>query len=202
MSYSDGSYEPPSLQPLIITPEIAAAARAANQANHQEPPPLNLAADAAPPSSEQIGLLQGMFPDFDADVLSSVLSMCGGNVEDAVSQLLEMNGGPAASDPAPSSGMDMDEELAAALFQSFAEDLEQSLGTPIPPEIKADPEKFEAFVKRHLETALQDTSNPHHAQANQLFQSSGAGEAFNTRGGKVESAPRTVLLHHGGSGCP
>ena len=139
MSYSDGSYEPQSLQPLIIiTPEIAAAARAANQASQQETAATAPPAEAAPPSSEQISLLQGMFPDFDGDVLSSVLSMCGGNVEDAVSQLLEMNGGPAASNPAPSSGMDMDEELAAALFQSFAEDLEQSLGTPIPPEIKAE----------------------------------------------------------------
>ena len=25
---------------------------------------------------------------------------------------------------------------------------------------------------------------------------------ISTRGGKVEPAPRTVLLHHGGSGCP
>lgn len=45
------------------------------------------------------------------------------------------------------------------------EDLESALGTTIPPEIKLDPAKFEEFVRRHLETALKDTSSPMAAQA-------------------------------------
>ncbi|KAL1510277.1 hypothetical protein AB1Y20_006599 [Prymnesium parvum] len=176
----DGSYEPPSLQPLLITPAMVARARANDERNgvmHQH------ASHAAPASADQVEQLKSMFPDFDSDVLSSVLATCGGNMESAVSQLLEMNGGPASSTPQESE-LDMDEELAAALFQSFAEDLESSLGTSIPADIKADPEKFEAFVRQHLETALKDTSSPMAAQANHLFKATGASEAFVSRGGK------------------
>ncbi|KAL3911665.1 MAG: hypothetical protein SGPRY_008608, partial [Prymnesium sp.] len=147
---ADGSYEPPSLQPLVITPQMVAQARASEQAEHPSPPPSSQVEQLKVPACDRFhralaptshavrASLQSMFPEFDSDVLSSVLSTSG-NMENAVSQLLEMNGGfvnrltdvnslepaipfltPAASGPTSASGMDMDEELAAALFQSFA----------------------------------------------------------------------------------
>lgn len=101
---ADGSYEPPSLQPLVITPQMVAQARASEQAEHPSPPPSSQVEQLKVPPSDRScralaptshavrSSLQSMFPEFDSDVLSSVLSTSG-NMENAVSQLLEMNGG-------------------------------------------------------------------------------------------------------------
>ena len=71
-------------------------------------------------------------------------------------------------DAAPRRNLPYAVATSCLVSSHFAEDLEQSLGTPIPPEIKADPEKFEAFVRQHLESALKDTSSPMAAQAARL----------------------------------
>jgi len=85
---SDGSYEPPSLQPLILTPEILAQAQQ-QQIDEQQlnlPPPMQQ--PSQPPSAEQINELQAMFPDFDTDVLASVLQISGNAAADAADGLV------------------------------------------------------------------------------------------------------------------
>jgi hypothetical protein len=97
-----------------------------------------------------------MFPDYDSDVLSSILAMAENNVESAIEQLLEMGGsgdgggGGGGGVPDGASGMDADEELAMALFQQFAIDLEGQLGEPIPADVRADPARYEEFVRTHF----------------------------------------------------
>ena len=127
------SYEPPSLAPLTITPEMAAMA----QRNASQPAPTLTPSDfAMPPEADPpsvpgsdpdpgVGQLAEMFPDYDKEVIASVLSMCGNDVGSAMEQLLEMggggDGGGGGGGPVPSaSGMDADEELAMALFHQFA----------------------------------------------------------------------------------
>eukprot|EP00966_Prymnesium_polylepis_P135812 3138923-Prymnesium_polylepis.1 len=51
-------------------------------------PPLT---PAAPPASPELDMLASMFPALDAELLSEVLSHHGGNVEQAVSTLLELS---------------------------------------------------------------------------------------------------------------
>jgi len=172
-----------SVQPLLITPEITARAKADQQAQAQSQARAEAEAREESRQAEntaKMEQLQGMFPDFDLDVVESVLNACGGDMETVVSQLLEMNGGPAAE---PSHRVDSDEELAMLLFQQFAEDIESHLNEPIPPDIRNDPRRFEAFVREKLESALQQEDSSFARQANQLFQTS-AGESFAARGGK------------------
>jgi len=197
------------VQPLLITPEIAARAKADQQgqaqwgedtrgsAREHSPLPSETTTTNA---AEQVEQLQGMFPDFDGDVLSSVLQACGDNMEAAVSQLLEMNGGPAA-EAQQGPQIDSDEELAMLLFQQFAEDLESHLNEPIPPEIRSDPHKFEVFVREKLETALRQDNSSFAQQANRLFQSSAASESFAARGGKEGFLDRFKKMQLGGGSC-
>lgn len=154
------------LQPLIMTPEIAARARqqqpqqeqSAQQPSQWVPPPDPQPTEATP---EPVLQLQAMFPDLDREVLECVLSSCNGSLEAAISQLLEMSD-PEASGNGGDVGdtFESDEQLALALFHQFADDLEQQLGEPIPPEVRADSERYEAFVRAHFDRALsqQDSS--------------------------------------------
>jgi len=151
------SYEPPSLAPLTITPDMAAMAQ---RNASQQPAPLTAsdfaeAPVAEPPSSGPdpgVDQLAEMFPDYDKDVIASVLTMCGNSVDSAMEQLLEMGGGGGGGGggPAPSeSGMDADEELAMALFHQFASEMEEQMRKEkrtIDPAIKADPQRYQEFV--------------------------------------------------------
>lgn len=152
-------YEPPSLAPLQITPAMMAQAQA-NSGEPRVPQPM-----PEHDGAEGVDSLSSMFPDYDRDVLASILATSGG-VEEAIQQLLEM------ANPAPPPGRDertdgaarddefgtgsytSDEELAMALFKQFADDLERQLGRPIPSEVRSDPIRYEAFVREHLEREL------------------------------------------------
>ena len=155
------SYEPPSLAPLMITPDLAAQARA--NVGSEAPP----AQSPSSGGSESQGLadLQAMFPDYDREVLAVILSDHDGNVENAVTQLLQMAeggdgiGGGGGGGGGESGVMDADEELAWALMQQFASDLEEQLGEEIPPEIRSDPVRYEAFVKERFTAALQSSND-------------------------------------------
>jgi hypothetical protein len=105
-----------------------------------------------------------MFPDYDRDVLSSVLAMSGG-VDDAIQQLLEMGGGGGG---APGVQHQSDEELALALFKQFADDLERQLGRPIPADVRRDPVRYEAFVREHFERELAREGSQLSSQALQV----------------------------------
>ena len=140
-------YEPPSLAPLQITPAMMAQARAAQAAQASAPPPPPPPPPPLPPQpSADLDSLAAMFPDYDREVLSSVLSTSA-SLEDAIQELLEMGGGHDAHGHS-------DEELAIALFKQFAQDLEAQLGRPIPPEVRDDPVRYEAFVREHFEREL------------------------------------------------
>merc|ERR1719393_552710 len=111
-----------SLQPLVISPEMAANARQAQEQAAQE-------------QDANVEQLKAMFPDYDADVLSSILATVGGNMEAAVQQLLEMANGDTAAPPEVG-GIDSDEELAMALFRQFADDLSSQLGVAVPEDVQ------------------------------------------------------------------
>ena len=122
------SYEPPSLAPLTITPQLQAQAQQAAAQNAplppiggtgQPPPPPALA--AAEPANDNVEALAAMFPDMDKGVLSVILSDCGNNVEDAVNQLLQMTGasGDDGNSAAAAAAAVADEELAQALMIQF-----------------------------------------------------------------------------------
>jgi len=104
-----------------------------------------------------------MFPDYDREVLSSVLSTSA-SLEDAIQELLEMGGGHDAHGHS-------DEELAIALFKQFAQDLEAQLGRPIPPEVRDDPVRYEAFVREHFERELARDGSQLSSRAMQMFAS-------------------------------
>ena len=112
------SYTPPSLAPLVITPQLAAHARASAEATPTEPP-------SSVPFSSGLESLVAMFPTYDKEVLGLILAENSNNVENAVTQLLEMTAAEdGAAGPGPAVGssaqMDADEELAMALMQQFA----------------------------------------------------------------------------------
>lgn len=139
-----------SLAPLVITPELAARTRVDDEATSQ-------------PSGEEepVNQLQAMFPDYDKEVLNSVFISCDSNIEETIQQLLEMGGQVTSRDSAEgfldttSATFDSDEQLALALFKQFAEDLSNQLQTPIPPEVRDDPQRYEAFVREQFERELQ-----------------------------------------------
>jgi len=147
------SYEPPALAPLQITPAMMAQARATQSSGAPRPAPGPPAAEVQPlpaaGNDEDIDTLAAMFPDYDRDVLASVLAMSNG-LDDAIQQLLEMGGGALEG----VANNESDEELALALFKQFAEDLEQQLGRPIPDDVRNDPVRYEAFVRDHFEREL------------------------------------------------
>jgi hypothetical protein len=151
-------YEPPSLAPLQITPAMMAQARAAQAA---APGPATAPPPRPPPppmaslnAGENVDTLAAMFPDYDRDVISSVLEMSGG-LDVAIQQLLEMGGGaPEDGGDRPSARHQSDEELALALFKQFADELEQQLGRPIPADVRNDPVRYEVFVREHFEREL------------------------------------------------
>lgn len=129
-----------------------------------------------------------MFPDYDADVLSSVLSTQGGNLEATIQALLDM-GDPNAAPPDPSTmgGIDSDEELAMALFRQFADDLTSQLGVTIPEEVQNDPERYEAFVREHFERELARPDSQLTARATQAVQQRGGSSyqaQYEQRGGQ------------------
>ena len=126
------SYEPPSLAPLTITPQLQAQAQQAAAAQNTAPlPPIGGGGQppqpapptaVAEPANDNVEALAGMFPDMDKGVLSVILSDCGNNVEDAVNQLLQMTG--ASGDDGDSgavvaAAVVADEELAQALMIQF-----------------------------------------------------------------------------------
>jgi len=80
-------------------------------------------------------------------------------------------------------GLDADEQLALALMQQFAADLEAELGHEIPEEVRSDPQRYDAFVQEHLERALQGGSDTALARrANNLVDSN---QAVQRSGGKT-----------------
>ena len=174
---SDG-YEPPSLAPLLITPAITAAARA-NQAGggthspSAPPPPL--------PAASDVEQLAAMFPDYDGEVLGSVLAAAG-NMEEAVVQLLEMGGTETmATDEAQlmarlqAEQAETDEMCALRLFRQFADELGGQLGERVPPEILNDPVRYEAFVRQRFEQELLREGSQLSRRAESLWAPSGGG---------------------------
>ena len=102
-------------------------------------------------SHQHVETLKSMFPNFDADVLESVLAVCDHNVEAAIEQLMQMDPQQATTSE---SGTDADEELAYAAFQQFAVELEQDLrkrGKEIPAGISSDPVKYQAFIIEQMQ---------------------------------------------------
>ncbi len=77
------SYQPPDLAPLMISPQMAAQARS-NAAHPASAPP-------AEQAEQPVDQLKAMFPDYDKDVLESILATSDNNVETAITQLLEMS---------------------------------------------------------------------------------------------------------------
>mmetsp|Transcript_38081 Transcript_38081/g.123229 ORF Transcript_38081/g.123229 Transcript_38081/m.123229 type:complete len:128 (+) Transcript_38081:51-434(+) len=92
----------PSLAPLQITPQMMAQAQqqaseapAPAPAPWAPPPQQHVVAPPMPADDggDQLDSLAQMFPDYDRDVLASILATCGGGIEEAIQQLLEMSGG-------------------------------------------------------------------------------------------------------------
>ena len=106
---------------------------------------------AAAADSLTMETLVETFPQFDKEVLASVLATCDGNVEAAMEQVLAMGDGNAVTSE---SGTNADEELAMAIFQEFANELDINLrkkGTPIPEDVRNDPEKYHNFVLAEMQ---------------------------------------------------
>ena len=158
------SYEPPSLAPLVITPDLAAQARANAQSAAPSPPPPT-APDPAVTADDGVANLASMFPTFEREILAVILADNNNNVEAAIDQLLSMDesggggGGGGGAGGGGGGGLDADEQLALALMQQFAADLEAELGHEIPEEVRSDPQRYDAFVQEHLERALQGGSD-------------------------------------------
>ena len=93
-----------------------------------------------------------MFPETESCVIESVLSHSKGNVEQAAAKMLEMasttsetsswGGGDASPPPTPVGGgvgaqIDLDAELAHAMFRQFSEEI----GQHSPPDVRSDPSR-------------------------------------------------------------
>lgn len=177
-------YDPPSLAPLLITPEITAAARANQAAARRDQMPAS-APHAHP--SDDVEQLAAMFPDYDREVLSSVLAAAG-NMELAVQQLLEMGGAePQSAEEADDFAVaqlqaelqaeqaETDEELALRLFRQFADDLSNQLREPIPQEVRDDPVRYEQFIRQQFERELLREGSQLSQRAESLFSFGGSG---------------------------
>jgi len=206
------SYEPPliDLAPLVITPQIAAAVRA------QEPEaPLTITpqiaatvrAEEQPPAETggAVDQLKAMFPDYDSEVLASVLAIQEGNVEMAVQQLLEMGDAdaPPPTDAMLAGNIDSDEELAMQLFRQFADEMGPQLGVSVPDNVRNDPELYEVFVREHFERELARPDSQVTVRANQALearanQAPGLRNQFEQRGGKQGFLDRMKAAVAGG----
>ncbi len=181
------SDEPPSLAPLVITPDLAAQARAAAQAAPAAPPPAPPTTPPPAPGSEGVETLAAMFPTYEKEILSIILADHDNNVEAAIEQLLQMGEGGGGVGGGGGGGgggdVDLDEELAFALMQQFAADLEAELGEEIPADVRSDPARYDAFVQERFAAALQGNQDSALARrANSLVDSSSAAQQ---RGGKA-----------------
>merc|ERR1719473_2479015 len=100
-----------------------------------------------------------MFPDMDKGVLEVILADCNGNVEAAAEMLLEMSGAGGGGGNAGGDARAVmeagDAELAELLMMQFALDMEEEFGESIPPEIAADPVKYNEYVAKRLEQLAQ-----------------------------------------------
>ena len=112
-----------------------------------------------------------MFPDFDQDVLESVLVTNSFDFDTTIEQLLEMGSGGGGGGGGESVGVNSDEEIAMALFHQFADDLENQLSIPIPPEVRADPERYERFVREQFEAQLARNDSSLARRAQDIFTS-------------------------------
>ena len=93
--------------------------------------------------------LAEMFPQFDRDVLASILIASDNSMDDAITQCMQQADGTRSEN-----GLDADEEAAYAIFQQFAVELETNLakeGKPIPNDIKEDPVKYQEFVMQRMQ---------------------------------------------------
>ena len=202
------SYEQPliDLAPLVITPQIAAAVRA------QEPEaPLTITpqiaatvrAEEQPPAETggAVDQLKAMFPDYDSEVLASVLAIQEGNVEMAVQTLLEMGDAdaPPPTDAMLAGNIDSDEELAMQLFREFADEMGPQLGVSVPDSVRNDPALYEVFVREHFERELARPDSQVTARANQALESNQTlRNQFEQRGGRQGFLERMKAAVAGG----
>jgi len=103
--------------------------------------------------------------------------------EDELAARLAAGEGDFGGDGRSSPSVDLDEELAFALMQQFAADMEAELGQEIPANVRADPALYDAFVHERFAAALQGNQDSELARrANNLIDSSSAAQK---RGGKA-----------------
>jgi len=168
-----------SLAPLVISPDVVAA-QARERADETSAFVSN---DAGGDGEDPVKQLQAMFPDYDLEVVRAVFLSCDSEVEQAVQQLLEMGGQathrPAVADEPELAGgqLETDEQLALALFKQFAEDLEQQLNTPIPPEVRDDPVRYEAFIREQFERELAREGSTLNSRFEGLYEDAGGASA-------------------------
>jgi len=193
--------EPPliDLAPLVITPQIAAAVRAQEPevAVRAEEQPLTSPAE----TGGAVDQLKAMFPDYDTEVLASVLAIQEGNVEMAVQQLLEMGDAdaPPPTDAMLAGNIDSDEELAMQLFREFADEMGPQLGVSVPDSVRNDPELYEVFVREHFERELARPDSQVTARANQALESNQTlRNQFEQRGGRQGFLERMKAAVAGG----
>jgi len=165
------------------------------------PPPEAPPAEQQQGGEEAVETLKAMFPDYDGDVLQSVLAMSDNNIETAIQQLLEMNNTDAPPPDVGAMGIDSDEELAHALFKQFADDLVNQLGVPVPEDVQNDPERYEAFVRTHFERELSRPDSQLTARATAVAQQRGGeyAQQYEQRGGSKGFLDRMRGMKLGGS---
>ncbi len=71
-----------------------------------------------------------------------------------------------------------------ALFKQFADDLVQQLGRPVPPEVRDDPVKYEAFIREQFERELGNSDSRLASQALAMYESQGPRGGGGGGGGK------------------
>ena len=197
------SYEPPliDLAPLVITPQMAAAVHAQQTEALPSITPQTAAAAPAEETGGAVDQLKGMFPDYDTEVLASVLAIQEGNVEMAVQQLLEMGDAdaPPPTDAMLAGNIDSDEELAMQLFRQFQDEMGPQLGVSVPDNVRNDPELYEVFVREHFERELARPDSQVTARANQALESNQTLRSqFEQRGGRQGFLERMKAAVAGG----
>ena len=197
------------LAPLVISPQMAAAVQA-----QQPEAPLSTTPLVATPQAVQeqpaaapaatggaVDQLKAMFPDYDTEVLSSILAIQEGNVEMAVQQLLEMGDAdaPPPTDAMLAGNIDSDEELAMELFRQFADEMGPQLGVSVPDNVRNDPQLYEAFVREHFQRELARPDSQVTARANQALESNQTlRNQFEQRGGRQGFLERMKAAVAGG----
>ncbi|KAK0559587.1 hypothetical protein OC861_006595 [Tilletia horrida] len=125
--HSPETLSPVSARSLSPKPISKAATTAANQT----PAATTAIPSSAPPRqaqrqirhSESVHSLHAMFPDLDVDTVALVLETKGGNTEEAINALLQMND-PSFQAPAESNQVDSDAALAASIAAEQDRDIE------------------------------------------------------------------------------